>query len=61
MSPSDYKHSHCDHLLSISEVIEGTYFMFQQNNTPIHTTNSMFQWFVSNDVHIIYRSALILD
>lgn len=48
-------------LLLVSEDIRNPHCMFQKDDAPIHTSNSTFEWFLSNGVHIIEWSALTSD
>ena len=42
-----------ENLLPIVDAIGGSFWMFQQDNASIHTTNSTWEWFLNYGVHVI--------
>ena len=42
-----------ENLLPVAEAIGGPFWMFQQDNTSIHTANSTWEQLLNNGVHII--------
>ncbi len=51
MDASGYQNLQEEYLLGNCEHVGGPNWLFQQDNATVHTTNSTYEWFLSNGVH----------